>query len=57
MPIHQNPVPYAAPLRDMKFVLRELLDGANLHEQPGLEDSTPDVIDAVFRGRRQILRQ
>lgn len=48
MPEHQNPVTYAAPKRDMKFVLRELLDGANLHELPGFEDATPDLIDAVL---------
>lgn len=48
MPENQNPVPYTAPLRDMKFALRELLDGGNLHEMPGLEDATPDLIDAVL---------
>lgn len=48
MPEHQNPVTYAAPLRDMKFALRELLDGGNLHELPGYEDATPDLIDAIL---------
>ena len=48
MPEHQNPVPYAAPLRDMKFALRELNEGGSLHELPGYEDATPDLIDAVL---------
>ena len=31
---------YKAPLRDMRFVLYELHDGATLSELPGLEDMT-----------------
>ena len=48
MPHHPNPLPYTAPLRDMKFALRELWDGDSLHLLPGLEEATPDVIDAVL---------
>ena len=48
MPVHQNPVPYAAPLRDMKFVMRELLDGGKIHELAGFEEATPDLIDAIL---------
>ena len=48
MPKHQNPMSYSAPLRDMKFALRELLDGGELHQLPGYEDATPDLIDAIL---------
>lgn len=39
---------YNAPLRDMRFVLHELLDAGQLAALPGFEDATPDVIDAVL---------
>ena len=52
MPKHQNPMSYSAPLRDMKFALRELLDGGELHQLPGYEDATPDLIDAILEEGR-----
>ena len=39
---------YTAPLRDMRFVLHELLEVGGLAALPGYEDATPDVIDAVL---------
>ena len=39
---------YSAPLRDMRFVLNELLDVGELATLPGYEDATPDVIDAMI---------
>ena len=39
---------YAPPLRDMRFVYHELLDGDALAEMPAYEDFTPDVVDAVL---------
>jgi 3-(methylthio)propanoyl-CoA dehydrogenase len=39
---------YQAPLRDMRFVLNEVLDAAQLSQLPGLEAATPDVVDAVL---------
>ena len=40
---------YIAPLRDIRFVLNELLDFeqhyANL---PGCEDASPDMVDAIL---------
>ena len=39
---------YSAPLRDMRFVLNELLDVGTLATLPGYEDATPDVIDAMI---------
>ncbi|MEM9438864.1 MAG: acyl-CoA dehydrogenase C-terminal domain-containing protein [Pseudomonadota bacterium] len=39
---------YAAPARDMKFVLHELLNVEKLTELPGYEDATSDTIDAII---------
>jgi len=39
---------YQAPLRDMRFVLNEVLDTAQLAQLPGLENATPDLVDAVL---------
>ena len=39
---------YNAPLRDMRFVLNELLDVGEIATLPGYEDATPDVIDAMI---------
>ncbi|XKF14783.1 acyl-CoA dehydrogenase [Halomonas sp. BLK-85] len=38
---------YAAPVRDMRFVLEELLSHRSL-ALPGFEDASPDLIDAVL---------
>ncbi|MEP6883111.1 MAG: acyl-CoA dehydrogenase [Gammaproteobacteria bacterium] len=39
---------YQAPLDDMKFVLRELVDRELLAHLPGFGDMTPDVAEAVL---------
>ncbi|HEV7358477.1 MAG TPA: acyl-CoA dehydrogenase [Steroidobacteraceae bacterium] len=39
---------YQAPLTDMKFVLRELVDSKLLAQLPGFAEMTPDVADAVL---------
>ena len=39
---------YQAPLTDMKFVLRELVDLELLAQLPGFGDMTLDVADAVL---------
>jgi len=39
---------YAAPIRDMKFVLNELVDLAAIQALPGHEEVTPDLVDAVL---------
>jgi 3-(methylthio)propanoyl-CoA dehydrogenase len=39
---------YQAPLADMKFVLRELVDRDLLAQLPGFADMTPDLSDAVL---------
>ena len=39
---------YTAPLRDMRFVLNELLDVGTLATLPGFEEVTPDVVDRMI---------
>ncbi len=39
---------YQPPLRDMRFVLHELHGSETLKDMKGLEDITPDLIDAVL---------
>ena len=39
---------YKAPLRDMRFVLNELHDGASLTALPGLEEFSPELIDSIL---------
>ncbi len=39
---------YQAPLRDMRFVLHELLEVENYSNMPGFEEASPDLIDAVL---------
>ncbi len=39
---------YTAPLRDIRFVLHELLDSSALSAMPGYEQATPELMDAVI---------
>ncbi len=39
---------YKAPVRDMRFVLYELLDAENAFKTLGFEEATADVIDAIL---------
>ncbi|HEX4986041.1 MAG TPA: acyl-CoA dehydrogenase [Burkholderiales bacterium] len=39
---------YSAPIRDMKFVVKELVGLDEIAALPGCEDLTPDVVDAVL---------
>ncbi len=39
---------YTAPLRDMRFCLHELHDSSALSQLPGLEQATPDLVDAIL---------
>ena len=39
---------YKAPIRDMRFVLHELMSVEDLSKLDGYEDATPDLIDAVL---------
>ncbi|MBS0521276.1 MAG: acyl-CoA dehydrogenase N-terminal domain-containing protein, partial [Proteobacteria bacterium] len=39
---------YKAPLKDIQFVLNEVLDVSSLAKLPGYEDATPDTIQAIL---------
>ncbi len=39
---------YTAPLRDIRFCLHELHDSSALSALPGMEQATPDLIDAII---------
>src|SRR5882672_3928758 len=39
---------YKAPLRDIRFVLHELLDDSKLTALPGYADATPELVDSVL---------
>ena len=39
---------YKAPLKDIQFVLDEVLDVSSLAKLPGYEDATPDTIHAIL---------
>jgi len=39
---------YKAPLRDMRFVLFELMDGEDIVTLPGYEEATRDLIDSIL---------
>ena len=39
---------YKAPLKDINFVLNEVLDVSSLSKLPGYQDATPDVIQAIL---------
>ncbi len=39
---------YAAPLKDMRFVMNELAGLNELAKLPGFEDATPDTVDAIL---------
>jgi hypothetical protein len=39
---------YNAPLRDIKFVMQELLDCETHYQRLGYEDATPDMVDAIL---------
>ena len=38
---------YNAPLRDMQFILKEMLEIQTYQDLPGFEEVTEDLIDAV----------
>jgi len=41
---------FKAPLRDIKFVMSELLDSDSHYAQlPGAQDATPDMVDAIIQ--------
>ena len=45
---------YTAPLRDIRFVLHELLDSGSVSGLPGYEQATPELMDAVIDAAAQL---
>ena len=48
---------YKAPLRDMRFVLHELHDSADLTALPGFEEFTPELVDSVLEEAGRIAHE
>lgn len=48
---------YSAPLRDIRFILHELLDIAQLSRNSWFKGATPDVIDAVLKAAAKLCEQ
>ena len=47
---------YTAPLRDIRFVMHELLDSSSLSTLPGYEQATPELMDAVIEEAGKLAR-
>ena len=47
---------YTAPLRDIRFVMHELLDSSSLAGLPGYEQATPELMDAVIEEAGKLAR-
>ena len=48
---------YKAPLRDMRFVLNEVLDVGTISSLPKFGEVTPDLVDAVLEEAAKICEQ
>ncbi|ACB95384.1 acyl-CoA dehydrogenase C-terminal domain-containing protein [Beijerinckia indica] len=48
---------YKAPLRDMRFVIFELMDCGDITTLPGYEEATPDLIDSVLEEAARFCEQ
>ena len=48
---------YQAPLRDMRFVLNELLQLPNYTNLPGFEEVTPDLVDAILEEGAKLMEE
>jgi len=48
---------YKAPLRDMRFVIFELMDCGDITALPGYEEATPDLIDSVLEEAARFCEQ
>ena len=50
------PTTYHAPLKDMRFVYHELVDGDALSAIPAYEEATPETVDAVLEEAGKLAR-
>ncbi|RLA19241.1 MAG: acyl-CoA dehydrogenase, partial [Gammaproteobacteria bacterium] len=48
---------YKAPLRDMQFVYHELLAAENINQLPGMDEFSPDIINAVLEEASKICEE
>jgi alkylation response protein AidB-like acyl-CoA dehydrogenase len=48
---------YKAPIRDMKFVMQELLNCHDHYQKLGYEDATPDMYDAIINEGAKFVEQ
>lgn len=48
---------YKAPIRDMKFVMQELLNCHDHYQRLGFEDATPDMFDAILNEGAKFVEQ
>ena len=39
---------YTAPIKDMMFVMNELVDLSELNQLPGIEEVTPDLLESIL---------
>ncbi|MBE7635384.1 acyl-CoA dehydrogenase [Sneathiella sp. P13V-1] len=47
---------YNAPVKDIKFVLNDLLGLDKMTNMPGFEDATPDMVDAILEEGSKLMR-
>ena len=48
---------YEVPLRDIRFVLNEVLDMPRYANLPGFEDATPDTVDAILEEGAKLVEE
>ncbi len=48
---------YDAPIRDMKFILQEVIQIQNYSNLPGFEEATPDLVDAILEEGGKFARE
>jgi acyl-CoA dehydrogenase len=48
---------YTAPLQDMQFLLKDLMNLEQVSTLPGYEDATPDVVDAILEEAGKFARE
>ena len=46
---------YKAPIRDLQFVLHEVLKAEEHYQSIGAEEATTDMVDAILSEARKIL--
>ena len=50
-------MPYATPLQDFRFALRELAGLEEVLKLPGFEEVTPDLVDAILEENGRFVEQ